>query len=129
MAEDNSPEQELLKTVADLPLDSRLPKSPRDDWFGRLVDRVGPFAPWTAAGVVVIVFAVASIGGPDWVWVGNFYLIPFILLLLYLPWLFRNNRREQIDKELRRRENQAAARTEVARMVLQEREKSEGNNP
>jgi hypothetical protein len=78
--------------------------------------------------VVVIVFLVATIGGPDWVWVGNFYLIPLILLLLYIPWLFRRNRREQIDKELRRRQKQATARTEVARMVLEEREKAEGKN-
>lgn len=128
MDEDNSPEQELLKTVADLPLDSRLPKAPANDWFGRLVDRVGPFAPWTGAGVVVIVFSVATIGGQDWLWVGNFYLIPFILLLLYVPYLFRQNRREQLNQELRRREKQAAARTEVARMVLQEREKSNDKN-
>jgi hypothetical protein len=128
VVEDNSPEQELLKTVADLPLDSHLPKAPSNDWFGRVVDRVGPIAPWTSAGVVVIVFLVATIGGPDWVWVGNFYLIPLILLLLYIPWLFRRNRREQIDKELRRRQKQATARTEVARMVLEEREKAEGKN-
>ncbi len=125
MSENNSgqnlpDEQSLLDEATDVPLEISRLRPPSDGPFWRLLDKAGPFLPWAAAAVMIIVFTVATAGGPDLAWVANFYLLALVLFILYIPFMFRRHRREEIREASYRLESYRNARAKMARMILEQ---------
>ena len=92
------------------------------------IDKVGPLAPWAAALVALVIFGAAYIAGPSLEWLGFFYIFSILLLLLYIPYQVRRNRRLLAAREAERVRLHEIAKAEVTRMVLEESSKQSGKD-
>ncbi len=130
MNPDNLPdsrEQELLSAAVDVPLELPTGKPPANTFFGKTLDLIGPYLLWVAVVVAGVTFVIGAVGGESVAWVSNFYVATVILLVLYIPYQFRKNRREEIASATRRMQEQEVARAAVVRMILEEKHKNEEN--
>jgi len=114
------PEQLILDAATDILVESEIEhlRQPSEDWYWIIVDKIGPYASISGAFIVLIIFLVASFGGQAWSWVGNFLVLPLVLFLLYIPYLLRRYRRERLAIKADRLQKYRVARSEVARMVV-----------
>ncbi len=128
MASNLPPQDEterLINSARDVEILPDLPRRPLSDGpLWRAIDAVGRFALPVGLVCVVIGFAVSSIG-PEWAWASLLYSVTLLLLLIYIPALFRSNARRQEADYRAAREKQERARAEIARMVLEQSRREE----
>jgi membrane protein implicated in regulation of membrane protease activity len=127
MENDNpGPDETLLRlaeAATDREDDAPPPPVPSDGFFWRGLDWVGPYLGYTAAGLTLIAFLVGWFGGESFAWVSFLSLPVVILLLLYVAYLLRRRLREQAATYLLAHQRQEQARLEVARLVLEQRQR------
>jgi hypothetical protein len=113
----------LAEAATDREDDAPPPPVPSDGLFWQGLDRVGPYLGYTAAGLTLLAFLLALLGGESFAWISFLSLPVLILLLLYIAYLVRRRLQEQAAAYLLNHQRQEQARLEVARQVLEQRKR------
>lgn len=101
---------------------------PSNGFFWRWLDRVGPYLGYAAATLTLIAFLVGWFGGESFAWVSFLSLPVLILLLLYIVYLLYRRLQEQAATYHLTRQRQDQARLEVARLVLEQRQRDNASH-
>ncbi|MEI7555890.1 hypothetical protein [Candidatus Chlorohelix sp.] len=120
MADNLTPqENKLLEAIGSPPTVEPLPKL-SDNFVWRIIEKIGQFALWGAALSAAIVWTLGLVVNEDYNWVGFFNLIPIALMLIYIPYLIRRNRKIEIARIQQHRLIQEKLRAEIIHMVIEE---------
>lgn len=126
-AENDEEAARLAAAARDFEVLKPIPATPKDSPVWRVLEAIGRYAIFAGLVASVLGYFLSSLG-PIFAWAAIFYLITIILLIIYIPVMFRVNRRERAEFVRANREKQEHDRAEVARLVLEQSQQEEENS-
>jgi hypothetical protein len=118
---------ELLAHATDVPLAELAPNPYRrpqpNNFFWRSIDYVGKFAAPVGGLITLVAFLVGLVGGPDFAWVGIFYIVSLFLFIIFIPAFLRQERRQREAKYASAQAAQIHLKIEMAQTLLQQKDK------
>ena len=113
----------LAQAATDREEDSTPPPVPSDGFFWRVLDRVGAYLGYAAAGLTLAAFLLGWLGGESLAWASYLSIPVLVFLVLYIAYLLRRRMQERAAAYLLNQQRQEQARLEVARLVLEQRQR------
>lgn len=113
----------LAQAATDREEDAPPPPVPSDGFFWRTLDRVGAYLGYAAAALTLLAFLLGWLGGESFAWASYLSIPVLLFLVLYVAYLLRRRMQERAAAYLLNHQRQEQARLEVARLVLEQRQR------